>query len=66
MRRMWRRIKLGLAALALLTVLFIVATALFWSAMSFVVAALFLLAGLIIVLLGGAFAGYLVWRRSRL
>ena len=66
MRRMWRRIKLGLAALALLTVLLIVATALFWSAMSFVVAALFLLAGLIIVLLGGAFAGYLVWRRSRL
>ena len=57
---------MGIGVLALLLVAFVVATAVFWKIMSFVVAALYLFAAGVIILLAVAFGGYVVLRRSRL
>lgn len=57
---------MGIGVLALLFVAFVVATAVFWKIMSFVVAALYFFAGSVIILLAVAFGVYVVLRRSRL
>ena len=57
---------MGIGVLALLLVAFVVAIAAFWEIMSFVVAALYLFAAGVIILLAVAFGGYVVLRRPRL
>ena len=47
-------------------VAFIVAAAVFWNVMSFVLAALYLVTAAVAILLALAFGGYVVKRRSRL
>ncbi len=50
---------LGLALMALAI------TVVFWTVMSFVVAALFALYGALIVVVGLSLAGYMFWRRAK-
>ncbi len=52
--------------MALALVAFIVAAAVFWNVVSFILAALYLIAAAVTVLLAVAFGGYIVKRRSRL
>jgi hypothetical protein len=56
---------LGLLPFVLLAV-YLVFTVVFWSAMSFVLAALFALHGALVALVAIAFFGYVIWRRRRL
>lgn len=60
------KVKLGLLALPLLFVLFIVLTVVFWGFMAWFLAALYVFAGAIAVILGAGFGIYIYVRRSRL
>ncbi len=65
--RTWKgKLAGALAALTLTLVVYVVLTWAFWSAMSFVLAALLALVGGVLTLLTVAFLGYLVSRRRKL
>ncbi|MCY4108044.1 MAG: hypothetical protein OXG11_03330 [Chloroflexi bacterium] len=59
-------IRIGLAVLTVTLVAFVVAAAVFWNVMSFILAALYLVTAAVAALLALAFGGYVVKRRSRL
>ena len=67
LKKIIRRVQLGLVILALTIAAYIAITIVFWNVvMSYVLAALYLLAGAVVILLAGAFAAYVVIRLSRL
>jgi hypothetical protein len=66
LKKIIRRIQIGAGILALVLVAFVAAAFVFWNVMSFVVAALYLFAAGVIVILATAFGGYVIVRRSRL
>ncbi|MCY3800807.1 MAG: hypothetical protein OXG46_04435 [Chloroflexi bacterium] len=66
MNKIIRWIRIGLALLTFALVAFVVAAAVFWNVMSFVLATLYLVTAALAVLLALAFGGYVVKRRSRL
>ena len=66
-KKIIRRVQLGLVIFALTIAAYIAITIVFWNVvMSYVLAALYLLAGAVVILLAGAFAAYVVIRLSRL
>ena len=67
LKKIIRRMQLGLVIFALTIAAYIAITIVFWNVvMSYVLAALYLLAGAVVILLAGAFAAYVVIRLSRL
>ncbi len=65
--RTWKdKLLVALATPPLILAVYIVLTLAFWSAMSFVLTALFALVGGVLTLLTVAFFGYLVFRRKKL
>ncbi len=62
---MIRKVKLALLGLALLSVALLVATVVFWGVMSWLVAAMYVLAGVLALILGLGFGAYVVVRGRR-
>lgn len=62
---MIRKVKLALLGLLLLFVALIAATAVFWGVMSWLVAAMYVLAGAVALILGLGFGVYVVVRGRR-
>ena len=66
LKKIIRRVQIGLLIFALAFAWSIAITIAFWQVMSYVLAAVFLLAGAVVILLGGAFVAYVMIRLSRL
>ena len=62
---MIRKVKLALLGLLLLFVVLIAATTVFWEVMSWLVAAMYVLAGVVALILGLGFGVYVVVRGRR-
>ena len=62
---MIRKVKLALLAVVLLFIAYIVLTVVFWGVMSWLLAALYVLGGVLALILGLGFGAYVVVRARR-